>query len=154
MITGSGRSPVEGNGNPLQYSCLEYLTDRGAWWASVHGVPELDTTEQLSMHAWLINNPLPKLSVENHGQFIMVHDSLGQGVGPGSVQWLVSASRCVTCHGEKGVTMGDLNGWILKSSSGCSPTCLAPRWFNLKTALWGLLTKVPVCNPSMWLELP
>ena len=36
-IPGSGRSPGEGNGNPLQYSCLESPTDRGAWWATVHG---------------------------------------------------------------------------------------------------------------------
>ena len=33
---GSGRSPGEGNGNPLQYSCLENPMDRGAWWATVH----------------------------------------------------------------------------------------------------------------------
>jgi len=33
-----GRSPGEGNGNPLQYPCLENLIDRGAWWAAVHGV--------------------------------------------------------------------------------------------------------------------
>ena len=39
-IPGSGRSPGEGNGNPLQYSCLENPMDRGAWWASVHGVAE------------------------------------------------------------------------------------------------------------------
>ena len=41
-----GRSPGEGNGNPLQYSCLENPTDRGAQWATVHGVTELDLTEQ------------------------------------------------------------------------------------------------------------
>ena len=33
-----GRFPGEGNGNPLQYPCLENLMDRGAWWATVHGV--------------------------------------------------------------------------------------------------------------------
>ena len=38
LIPGSGRSPGEGNGNPLQYSCLENPMDRGAWWAAVHGV--------------------------------------------------------------------------------------------------------------------
>ena len=37
-IPGSGRSPGEGNGNPLQYFCLENSMDRGAWQAIVHGV--------------------------------------------------------------------------------------------------------------------
>ena len=37
-IPGSGRSPGEGNGTPLQYSCLENPIDRGAWWATIHGV--------------------------------------------------------------------------------------------------------------------
>ena len=37
-IPGLGRSLGEGNGNPLQYPCLENLMDRGAWWAAVHGV--------------------------------------------------------------------------------------------------------------------
>ena len=37
-IPGSGRSPGEGNGNPLQYSCLENPMDEGAWGATVHGV--------------------------------------------------------------------------------------------------------------------
>ena len=37
LIPGSGRSPGEENGNPLQYSCLENPMDRGAWWATVHG---------------------------------------------------------------------------------------------------------------------
>ena len=37
-IPGLGRSPGERNGNPLQYSCLENSMDRGAWWATVHGV--------------------------------------------------------------------------------------------------------------------
>ena len=43
-IPGSGRSPGEGNGNPLQYPCLGSPMDRGAWWATVHGVVESDTT--------------------------------------------------------------------------------------------------------------
>ena len=41
------RSPGVGNGNPLQYSCLENSMDRGAWWTTVHGVPKSQT--QLSM---------------------------------------------------------------------------------------------------------
>ena len=40
---GSGRSPGEGNGYPLQYSCLENPMDRGAWWAIVHGAAESQT---------------------------------------------------------------------------------------------------------------
>ena len=46
LISGSGRSHGTGNGNPLQFSCLENPTDRGAWWATVHEVmKELDMTE-------------------------------------------------------------------------------------------------------------
>ena len=44
-IPGSGRCSGEGNGNPLQCSCLENHLDRGAWWATVHGVTELDATK-------------------------------------------------------------------------------------------------------------
>ena len=44
-IPGLGRSPGGGNGNPLQYSCLENPMDTGAWQAAVHGVAELDMTE-------------------------------------------------------------------------------------------------------------
>ena len=54
-ITGSGRSPGGRNGNPLQNSCLENPMDRGAWWATVHGVTELDMTE----HAWEKETPPP-----------------------------------------------------------------------------------------------
>ena len=39
-IPGLGRSPIEGNGNSLQYSCLDNPMDRGTWWATAHGVPK------------------------------------------------------------------------------------------------------------------
>ena len=46
LIPGSGRSPGRGHGNPLEYSCLENPMDRGAWWATVHGVSkESDTSD-------------------------------------------------------------------------------------------------------------
>ena len=49
-IPGLGRSPVRGNGNPLQYSRLGNPMDRGAWWTTVCEVAESDTTEQLDTH--------------------------------------------------------------------------------------------------------
>ena len=56
-IPGSGRSPGEGNGNPLQYSCLENPMEGGAWWATVHGVAKSRT--QLSDFT-LLRGPLRK----------------------------------------------------------------------------------------------
>ena len=47
MIHGLRRSSGEGNGNPLQYSCLENSMDREAWWATIHTVAELDTSGYL-----------------------------------------------------------------------------------------------------------
>ena len=56
-IPGSGRAPGEGNGNPLQYSCLGNPMDRSTWWVTVHGVTEeLDTT-------WQLYNNQPNISV-------------------------------------------------------------------------------------------
>ena len=48
LIPGLGRYPGEGNGNPLQYSCLENSMDRGAWWATVHGLQRVG-------HDWATN---------------------------------------------------------------------------------------------------
>ena len=54
LIPGSGRSPG-GGGTPLQYSCLGNPMDRGAWWATVHGVvKDLDMAKLLSTHNYLI----------------------------------------------------------------------------------------------------
>ena len=50
LIPGSGRSPGEVNGNPLQYSCLENPMDEGAWWATVHMVTESQDTTEATEH--------------------------------------------------------------------------------------------------------
>ena len=62
-----GRSPGGGHGNPLQYSCLENPMDRGAWWATNHGVARSPTQlKRLSRHKWAIQIPdrsSPKINV-------------------------------------------------------------------------------------------
>ena len=50
LIPGSGRSPGGENSNPLQYPCLENSMDRGAWWATVHGVEKSWSQTWLSTH--------------------------------------------------------------------------------------------------------
>ena len=53
-IPGWGRSPGGRHGNPLQYSCIENSVDRGAWWATVHGVPKSQTwLKQLTQTRYL-----------------------------------------------------------------------------------------------------
>ena len=65
-VSGLGRSPGVGNGNPLQYSCLENLMDRGAWKASVHGVAngqtKLSTHENVFLGKMSILAPCPFLN--------------------------------------------------------------------------------------------
>ena len=60
LIPGLGRSLGEGNGHPLQYSCLENFMDRGAWWArySPWGCKQLDTIEQLRLS--LFHQKIPR----------------------------------------------------------------------------------------------
>ena len=53
-IPGLGRFHGEGNGCPLQYSCLENSMDRVAWWATVHGHTESDMTELLSLTQYIL----------------------------------------------------------------------------------------------------
>ena len=60
LIPGSGRSPGEGNGNPLQYSCLENPMDRDAWQTTVHGVSRVG-------HDLVPKQPPPDGKVLDHG---------------------------------------------------------------------------------------
>ena len=53
-VPGSGRCSGEGNGTPLQYSCLENSMDRGSWWATIHRTEESGTSERLTLD---VENP-------------------------------------------------------------------------------------------------
>ena len=72
-IPGMGRFPGEGNGNPLQYSCLGNPTDRGAWWTTVHGVTkrqthlgtQLNTCTGTDTHTCILIRPAELLSVHS-----------------------------------------------------------------------------------------
>ena len=60
LIPGSGRSSREGNGNPLQSSCLENSTDRGAWWATVLGIAKRRTWVNTHTHDFISQKSLDK----------------------------------------------------------------------------------------------
>ena len=91
-IPGSERSPGGKHSNPLQDSCLENPMDRGAWWATVHEVAELDAIEWLSMHIC---------------QCVQMQ---GQGVGTGRMVLGISLLK-----NKKSFIMGD--NWLISKSS-------------------------------------
>ena len=64
-IPGLGGSPGEGNGNPLQYSCLENPRDGGAWWADIYGVTQVQTRlmRLSSSHRLVVRGPNPDLKL-------------------------------------------------------------------------------------------
>ena len=104
-IPGSGRSPGEGTGNPLQYSCLENSMDRGAWRAIVHGIAESDTSEQLTLSLLMkiLNKKSDHLSTHftnpSHNIHLSVQSSLsiGRGSVPGPSWVPQSEDAQVTC---------------------------------------------------------
>ena len=55
LIPGSGRSPGEGNGNPVQFSCLENSVGRGAWWATIHGATKSQTRLSDQVHTCVLS---------------------------------------------------------------------------------------------------
>ena len=116
LILGSGRSPGEGNGNPLQYSCLQNPMDRGAWWAtySPWGCKESDTTEWLThfQETWVRSLARTPSSIlawrilpsEKPGGLYIVHRAAKSQTW---LKWLSSTSDLTQC----------LNCWILKEGS-------------------------------------
>ena len=74
LIPGWGRCPGRGNSNPLQYSCQENSMDRFTWWAAVHGVTELDTTEGLLL-SLSKNSTIAKYMFKTFSEFLLSIDS-------------------------------------------------------------------------------
>ena len=96
-IPGSGRSPGEGNGNPLLYSGLENPMDRGAWWATVHGVSKSQTHTLLIRPAHLLERQR-----EEKGPSSWVHRA---GIQPAGGQ---PAPGLLFFEGPGDVSCGDL----------------------------------------------
>ena len=71
-IPGSGKSPEEGNGNQLQYSCLGNPMDRGVWQATVHGVTESDTTEPLNNDKYEIYRSISECQISSKLKYYTV----------------------------------------------------------------------------------
>ena len=114
LIPGLERFPGEGNGNPLQYSCLENPMDRGVWWATVHGV-----TKESAMTQWLTDHLECASLVVQLGKNPPTMQktqvwSLG-GEDPWRRKWQpspVSLSR--KCHGQR--SLAGYSPWGCKES--------------------------------------
>ena len=114
-IPGFGRSPGEGKGNPLQYSCLENSMDR-AWWAAVHMVAELDMTEWLSLslsiyiytHTPQLSWPWEPIQTQKLDWWRFKHQTYRTGYMERFPWWLSdkeSACQCKKCR---------FNPWVEK----------------------------------------
>ena len=102
-IPGSGRSPGEGNGNPLQYSCLENAMDRGAWQVTVHGVEKSQT--------WLSDYTTTRILCIRSGN-------------QAELRWVILLLSVALAEVAQDLCLVDgLNG----GSNVSSCTCLAPR---------------------------
>ena len=115
LIPGSGRSPGEGNGNPLQYSCLQNPMDRGAWWATVHGVTRV-------RHGWATRLPLPLPSNQDELGLRNRHRR-----HPGRVTCQKSRSSYLKCHPQP-KTKDDVEGreiqfWVFTKKSKIRLLC-------------------------------
>ena len=115
-IPGSERSPGEGNGNPLQYSCLENPMDRGAWWATVHGVTKRHHWSDLAhthvtdyIFTWFLVN-LYSLSSHQKAYFIrgtLLHSLFYIWF---FIRWQVQSKRWVN--------MAEMDEWVGLAGSG------------------------------------
>ena len=110
LIPGLGRSPAEGNGNPLQYSCLGNPMGRGAWLATGHGV-----TEESDMTQRLNDN---KRDLESKQSNV----DCGAGSGGGGKVWKGwDVRRCPLLSSLRGNSMKCLRAWSLETDFLGSP---------------------------------
>ena len=101
LIPGWGRSPGEGNGNPLQYSCLENPMDRGAWQAISMGLQESDTTERLSTCTHICKTQILSEIMQKNWRLtqwgslvlLLLPDSV---INLGTATWRISVARTIS----------------------------------------------------------
>ena len=87
-----GRSPRGRHGNPLQYSCLENLMNKGTWWATVHGVAESNTT--MTKHSTSTSETTTTLPPPPYLQDMVYSDALGFPSSAGGKQPACQCRRC------------------------------------------------------------
>ena len=107
-IPGLGRSPGEGNGNPLQYSCLENPMDGGAWWATVHGVAKSRTQLSDFTSGWAEACRLQP-TAQKRDREELPH-ARGQRLWPRGATPVQGAGGCVGTGGLRGATPRSRSG--------------------------------------------
>ena len=135
-IPGSGRSPGEGNGNPLQYSCLENFMDRGDWQATVRGVAKSGT--------WLSTHTRVHAHTHTHAIVIRVLSAAVSAF----IFWFVQLWSVFLCwfashwhYGQEIFKFWTLSCAQLKLNAGCKDSVtnllyLIERWCILWTMQW------------------
>ena len=114
LILGLGRSSGEGSGTALQHSCLINSTERGVWWATVHGVTESDATEQLHHHHHPVKQALcpenlnhllePWLPIwTRHTGTSLAQNTSGKTDHQGRVLTQISFNHCIAREGFRDI---------------------------------------------------
>ena len=105
--------PLGGNDNPLQYSCLEKPMDRGAWWATVHGVPK-ESDQHTHMYGKIQEFGLieifPLICISAIQNAVHSHPASPQGHHQGWLQWLTARWRASCLQPE--LLQGLASRWL------------------------------------------